>query len=338
MANWQGIWILAEQWQGELKRVSFELIGRARKLADKLSVPLGAVLLGHNIKRVVPELIYRGTDLVYFLDHPALFQFDPDIYVNYLEQLVREKRPAILIAAATSFGRTLMPMLAARLRTGLTADCTELDIEEGTGLLLQTRPAIGGNVLVTIKTPRHRPQMATVRPRSYPLPDRDPSRAGRLIEVRFPANVFKTRFKFRGFEKFSDEEAKVEDADVVVCAGRGIGRPDNLRWIRELAELLGGAVGGTRAVVDQGWLPYFSQIGLSGKTVSPKLYIACGVSGAIQHLAGIRNATFIIAINKDPRAQIFKIADLGIVGDVNEIVHRLIQRLREIKKRGNEKI
>lgn len=331
MTDWQGVWIVAEWGQGELKRVSFELLGRARKLADKLNVPLGAVLLGSNIGSTAQELIYHGADRVYLVDHPALAQFDPDAYANCLEPLVREERPAIVVAAATTSGRTLMPILAARLHTGLTADCTELDIEEGTGLLLQTRPAIGGNVMATIKTPEHRPQMATVRPRSYPPSDRNPSHTGEIIEVNFPDEVFGTRFRLHGFAEVGEEGVRIEDADVVVCAGRGLGRPDNLALVKELAELLGGAVGGTRAVVDQGWLPYPCQVGLSGKTVSPKLYIACGVSGAIQHLAGMRSSEFVIAINKDPRSQIFQVADLAIVGDVNEILPRLVRRLRELK-------
>jgi len=331
MTNWQGIWIVAEQWWGELKQVSFELLGRARRLADKLGTPLGGVLLGHHVEKAAKELIYHGADQVYVVDHPSLAQFDSDVYADCLERLIREKRPAIVIAAATTTGRTLMPMVAARLRTGLTADCTELDIEEETGLLLQTRPAIGGNVMATIKTPNHRPQMATVRPRSHPPAPRDPSRVGEVIRVDFPEETFKSRFQFLGFEKLEEETVKIEDADIVVCAGRGLGKPDNVRWVKELAKLLGGAVGASRPVVEQGWLPYPCQVGLSGKTVSPKLYIACGVSGAIQHLAGMRDSRFIIAINKDPRAQIFKVADLGIVGDVNEILPRLVRRLREIK-------
>jgi len=334
MAEWHGVWIVAEQWQGELKRVSFELLGRARVLAEKLKAPLGAVLLGHKMKEAAQELIYHGADQVYLVDHPILFHFDPDAYANCLEFLIREERPAIVVAAATTTGRTLMPMMAARLGTGLTADCTELDIEEETGLLLQTRPAIGGNVMATIKTPKHRPQLATVRPRSHPPSERDPSRNGEIIEVSLPEELFKTRFKVLGFEKLGTEETRIEDADVVVCAGRGLGRPDSLNLVRELAKLLGGAIGGTRAVVDQGWLPYPCQVGLSGKTVSPKLYIACGVSGAIQHLAGMRGSRFVIAINKDPHAQIFRVADLAIVGDVNEILPRLIKRLRELKENG----
>jgi len=334
MTDWQGIWIVAEPWQGELKRVSFELLGQAKKLAESLDVPLGAVLLGHQVKEAAQELIYHGADRVYVVDHPALSQFDPDAYTNCLERLIRDEHPAVVVAAATTTGRTLMPMVAARLGTGLTADCTELDIEEGTGLLLQTRPAIGGNVMATIKTPEHRPQLATVRPRSHPPSDRDPSRTGEIIEASLPSEALKTHFRLRGFEKLGEEGTRIEDADVVVCAGRGLGRPDNLGLVKELAELLGGAVGGTRAVVDQGWLPYHCQVGLSGKTVSPKLYIACGVSGAIQHLAGMRGSRFVVAINKDPRAQIFQLADLAIVGDVNEILPRLIRRLRGLKESG----
>lgn len=330
MESYRGVWIVAEQWEGALKPVSFELLARARGLADKLGEPLSAVLLGYDGHRVARELIYHGADRVYLVDHPSLAQFDPDPYANCLERLVREERPSIIVAAATTSGRTLMPVLAARLHTGLTADCTELDIEEETGLLLQTRPAIGGNVMATIKTPCHRPQLATVRPRSCRPSPRDISRNGEVVVKRYPDEVFASRFELLGFRKL-EEKVGVEEADVVVAAGKGIGSPSNLDWVYELAALLGGAVGASRAVVDLGWLPYPHQVGLSGKTVSPRLYIACGISGAIQHLAGMRGSELVIAINKEPRAQIFKVADLGVVGDLAEILPRLVQRLRGLR-------
>lgn len=331
---WKGIWVVAEQWKSEVKKASLEVLALARKLADKRGEFLSAVLLGYQIKKADQELIYRGADFVYKIDHQALAYFDTDICSNCLEYLVRKGRPSILLAAATTTGKTLMPILAAKLRTGLTADCTDLDIEENTGLLLQTRPAIGGNVMVTIKTPNHRPQMATVRPHSYPLPPRDLSRTGEIVDVDLPDAVFKTRFKLLGFESLGNGEVRLEDAEIIVCAGRGIGKPGNLLLIKELAELLGGAVGATRPVVDQGWLPYAYQVGLSGKSVAPILYIACGVSGAVQHLAGMRGSRFVIAINKDPRAQIFKAANLGIIGDINEILPRLIKRLKSEKRKN----
>ncbi len=333
MGDYKGAWIVAEQWDGKLKRVSFELLARARRLADKLGEPLGAVLLGYRMEEAARDLIYHGADVVYLVDHPSLVQFDPDPYANCLERLIREERPSIIVAAATTTGRTLMPILAARLHTGLTADCTDLDIEEGTGLLLQTRPAIGGNVMATIKTPERRPQMATVRPRSHKPSPRDPSHTGEVIVKEYPDEVFASRFKLLGLEKPQEgETSKIEDAEVVVAVGKGVGKPDNLKWIRELAELLGGAIGASRAVVDLGWLPYPHQVGLSGKTVSPRLYFACGISGAIQHLAGMRGSELVVAINKDPRAQIFKVADLGVVGDLAEILPRLIHRLKSSKK------
>ncbi len=332
----RGVWIIAEQWNGKLKRVSFELLARAQRLADKLGDHLSAVLLGYHIKRAAQELIYHGADVVYLVEHPRLFQFDPDPYANCLERLIREERPEIIVAAATTTGRTLMPILAARLHTGLTADCTDLDIEEGTGLLLQTRPAIGGNVMVTIKTPNHRPQMATVRPRSYKPSPRDSSRSGEVIVKDYPDELFASRFKLLGLERPREETVNIEDTEVVVAVGKGIGKPENLKWIRELAELLDGAIGASRAVVDLGWLPYPHQVGLSGKTVSPRLYLACGISGAIQHLAGMRGSELVIAINKDPRAQIFKVADLGVIGDLTEILPRLIQRLQRLKSKGEK--
>jgi len=331
--DYRGVWIIAEQWNGELKRVSFELLGRGRKLADKLGSHLSAVLLGYRIKKeAAQELIYYGADVVYLVDHPSLAQFDPDPHANCLERLVREERPSIIVAAATTTGRTLMPILAGRLHTGLTADCTDLDIEEESGLLLQTRPAIGGNVMATIKTPNHRPQMATVRPRSSKPPPRDVSRVGEVIVKEYPSEVFASRLKVLGLEKQREVATNIEDADVIVAVGKGAGKPETLKWIHELAGLLGGVVGASRAVVDLGWLPYPHQVGLSGKTVSPRLYIACGISGAIQHLAGMRGSKLVIAINKDPRAQIFKTADLGIIGDLTEILPRLIQRLKEFQR------
>ncbi len=332
----RGVWIIAEQWNGKLKRVSFELLARARRLADKLGDHLSAVLVGYHVKGAAQELIYHGADVVYLVEHPRLFQFDPDPYANCLERLIREERPGIIVAAATTTGRTLMPILAARLRTGLTADCTDLDIEEGTGLLLQTRPAIGGNAMATIKTPNHRPQMATVRPRSCKPSPRDPSRSGEVIVKDYPDELFASRFKLLGLERPPEETVNIEDTEVVVAVGKGIGKPENLGWIRELAEILDGAIGASRAVVDLGWLPYPHQVGLSGKTVSPRLYLACGISGAIQHLAGMRGSELVIAINKDPRAQIFKVADLGVIGDLTEILPRLIQRLKRLKSKGEK--
>ncbi|MGC9529621.1 MAG: FAD-linked oxidase C-terminal domain-containing protein [Candidatus Bipolaricaulaceae bacterium] len=262
-------------------------VARARPLADRLGSPLGAVLLGHEVAEGVRELILRGADRVYAVDHPSLRTFDADPYLGCLGRLVGEESPAILIAGATTSGRTLMPLLAAQLRTGLTADCTELDVEEETGLLLQTRPAIGGNVMATIKTPDRRPQLATVRPRSHRPAPPDLTRRGEVVTKEYPEEVFASRYTLLGVQRPADE-GSIEDAAVVVTAGRGVGRPENLHWVRSLARALGGRLGASRAVVDQGWLPYPCQVGLSGKTVSPDLYIACGVSGAIQHLAGMR--------------------------------------------------
>lgn len=331
MKSSKGVWIIAEQWNGKLKQVSFELLARARKLADKLGEVLSTVLLGYGMQEAAQELIYHGADKVYLVDHPNLAQFNPDPYANCLEQLVREERPSIIVAAATTSGRTLMPILAARLHTGLTADCTELSIERKTGMLLQTRPAIGGNIMATIKTPNHRPQMATVRPRSCKPSSRDPSRSGNIIAKNYPDEVFTSRFKLLGLEKPEKGEVNIEEANVLVAVGKGIGKPDDLKWVRALAELLDGAVGASRTVVDLGWIPYPHQVGLSGKTVSPRLYFACGISGAIQHLAGMRDSELVVAINKDPRAQIFKASDLGVVGDLTEILPRLIQRLKDLK-------
>lgn len=330
MISAKEVWILAEQKHGDFRTVTFEILGIACNLAKKLEGIVGAVVLGHDIKEQSKELIFYGADKVYVIEHAVLTNFDSNIYANCLYSLVQSYRPFIFIAPATSTGRTIMPILAAKLRTGLTADCTELDIEEETGLLLQTRPAIGGNVMATIKTPRHRPQMATVRPHAYPPAQYNQNRDGEVIQVQLSEEVFTSRLQLLQVKPMSFEK-NLDEAKIVVCAGRGIGRAENIRWVKELADLLDGAVGASRPVVDQGWLPYPHQIGLSGKTVSPELYIACGVSGAIQHLAGMRNSKIVIAINKDPYAPIFKAADLAVVGDINEILPRLVQKIREAK-------
>jgi len=328
------VWTLAEFSHGKLSSVSNELLNRGKNLAEKLNTALASVVLGYNVKReYIDELIARGADKVYVVDDKNLENFLVEPYAKVLIALIKEYNPEIFLAAATTTGRTLMPYVAVKVRTGLTADCTVLDIEEGTGNLLQTRPAIGGNILATIKTPNTRPQMATVRPHSTKpaLPDRN--RTGEVIYKKFDEDVFLSKSKYLRFIKDESQQVSLQDAKIIVSGGRGLGRPENFKMIDELAELLGGAVGASREVVDRGWKPYPHQIGLSGKTVSPALYIAVGISGAIQHIAGMQTSENILAINKDPDAQIFKIANLGIVGDLNEILPLLIEKIKAYKKK-----
>ena len=246
-------------------------------------------------------------------------------------ELIAEHRPEIVIAGATSTGRTLMPYVAVKANAGLTADCTVLDIEPDTGNLLQTRPAIGGNILATIKTPRHRPQMATVRPRSTKPAPKQPGRRGEILRRKAPAELLASRIQRVGFEPNPDEHS-LQDADVVVTVGRGVKKGENIKQVLPLVKALDGSLGATRDVVDRGWLSYPHQVGLSGKTVTPKLYVALGVSGSIQHLAGMQTAETIVAMNTDAEAQIFRVADFGIVGDLFEVVPVLVERIRKARQ------
>jgi electron transfer flavoprotein alpha subunit len=325
--------VIGEQRGGVLHPVTYELLARGRVLADKLSEELSCVILGHGMEQFAEGIIQRGADVVYVVDDPALRHFLPRPYAAALTGLAKEAKPEIVLAAATTQGRTIMPLIAARLDTGLTADCTGLDIDPVDRSLLQTRPAIGGNVMATIKTPVSRPQMATVRPKSAKPLAADEARCGRVVLKAYDAGMFATCEELVDFVKDTTQDVNVQDADIVVSGGKGLKTRDNFHMIEELASLLGAAVGATRDVVDLGWVSYPHQIGLSGKTVSPKLYVAIGISGSVQHLAGMQTSETIVAINKDPDAQIFKVADFGVVGDLFDVVPELIQKLKESKNR-----
>jgi len=324
------IWTISEitQYQ-KIKPVSYELLARGRTLADLLAVPLSAVVLGSNIKEdELQELIYRGADKVYWVNHEQLARFIVENHSNVMKDLIQSYQPQIIIAGATTQGRTLMPHLSVRLGTGLTADCTDLKIEEKSGLLLQVRPAIGGNIMAIIKTQQKKPQMATVRPKSMKILTRNENRKGRVIPLDINDFLFDGRVTHLGYQK-SEEEVNLSAADIIVAGGRGLKKKENFALIRALAKQLDAAVGASREVVDRGWVSYSHQVGLSGKTVNPKTYLAIGISGAIQHLAGMKTAQIIIAINSDPQAIIFKIADFGIIGDLFEIIPLLQKRLEE---------
>ncbi len=336
-ASMAPVWVLAEPADGRPARVSYELIARGRALATALSAPLWAVLPGPSLPdEALQSLIAAGADGVLALEHEALAPFTVEPWAACLAAQVRERQPQILLAAATSTGRTVMPYLAVLLRTGLTADCTDLAIDPATGDLLQTRPAIGGHILATIRTPRHRPQMATVRPHATPLPVPDPHRQGTLERLRPGEDLLRSRV--RHLEHIPSTESRaLQDAEVVVGVGRGIRKADNLGLARALAESLDAALGASRDVVDRGWLDYPHQVGLSGKTVSPRLYVAVGLSGSVQHLAGMQTSETILAINNDPEAQILKVADLAIVGDLFEVLPVLTARLQQARRgRGGD--
>jgi electron transfer flavoprotein alpha subunit len=331
MASYEGVWILAEQSGGRVLRVSHELLTRGRALADKRGCALTAVLFAADVDEAdLQDLIDRGADRVLLMQAPQLEHFLVEPYAACLVHLIEEYRPDILIAAATTTGRTLLPYVAVRVHAGLTADCTVLDIAPETGNLLQTRPAIGGNILATIQTPSHRPQMATVRPRSTKPAEPQAGRTGEIVRLDAPAELLGGRMKRVDFLSLEDEH-NIEGADTVVAVGRGIKKADNLSLIHALAEPLDAAVGASRDVVDRGWMTYPHQIGLSGKTVTPTLYVGVGVSGSIQHLAGMQTAETIVAVNSDPDAQIFRVADIGIVGDLFEVLPVLTRKLRETK-------
>ncbi|MFW6062060.1 MAG: electron transfer flavoprotein subunit alpha/FixB family protein, partial [Planctomycetota bacterium] len=310
-SDYNGVWILAEQADGRVQRVSYELLTRARALADKRQTDLTALLFGRKLADgQLQSLIDRGADRVLAVEADELAHFLVEPYAACMLHVLAEYRPEIVIAGATSTGRTLMPYVAVKATAGLTADCTVLDVEAETGNLLQTRPAIGGNILATIKTPSHRPQMATVRPHSTRPAEPVPGRSGEIERVQPPAEQLRSRTRRVGFE--ADESQRgLQDAERIVTTGRGIKKAENLPLIERLAETLDAATGATRDVVDRGWLSYPQQIGLSGKTVTPQLYIGIGASGSIQHLAGMQTSETIVAINRDPEAQIFRVADFG---------------------------
>ena len=323
-----GIWIVAEQYSGKLETVSFELLSRALKLKAEREAPVCAMLFSTPgfPEAELRRLIDCGADAVYAVEGPDLGAFSIGPFAEAFLRLVSEYRPEIVLSGATSTGRTLLPYAAMKLRTGLTADCTQLGIEAESGLLLQTRPAIGGNIMATIKCAHSLPQMATVRPRSSRPAPAQAGRSGRI--VRLTCEAADGRTKVVSFAPAA-ESTGIQEASRLVVVGRGIKRPETLPMIYELAELLGAAVGGTREVVDRGWLDYPRQIGLSGKTVTPDLYLGIGVSGAIQHLAGMQTSGVIAAVNSDPDAQIFKVADFGIRGNLFEVVPALIRELKE---------
>jgi electron transfer flavoprotein alpha subunit len=328
--EFSGIWVLAEQSAGRVRRISHELLARGRLLADKRGAELAAMIFGEWIDGGdLQELIERGADRVVAIEAPGLEHFLVEPYAACMAQVIERYRPEVILAGATSTGRTLMPYVAVRAGAGLTADCTVLDIEEGTGDLLQTRPAIGGNILATIKTAGRRPQMATVRPRSFPPAPRIAGRQGKIERPAAPA-LPAGRVRRIGFTPAADSHG-LQDADIVVVVGRGIKKAANVALARRLADVLGAALGASRDVVDRGWLSYPHQVGLSGKTITPKLYVGLGVSGSVQHLAGMQTSQTIVAINTDPDAPIFRVADFGIVGDLFDLVPALVEKVRQAK-------
>jgi electron transfer flavoprotein alpha subunit len=328
LGDYRGVWVVAETRHGAFHGVSFELLGKGRELADALDVSLSAVLLGANVERAARELIERGADTVYVVDSPELEHYVDEPYANAVAMLIAKHKPEIVLTGATTVGRSLIPRVAIQVRTGLTADCTGLDIDGEKGLLLQTRPAFGGSIMATIVCPNHRPQMATVRHKVMRALEPDPKRTGAIVRETIPKKLLASKAEYVRFVKDVTQAVNIAEADIIVSGGRGMGGPEHFKVIEELATVLGGAVGASRAAVDAGWIQYSHQVGQTGKTVQPKLYIACGISGAVQHLAGMQSSKVIVAINKDPGAPIMRHATYGIVGDLFEVVPALTKCLK----------
>ncbi|MBL7156934.1 MAG: electron transfer flavoprotein subunit alpha [Candidatus Omnitrophica bacterium] len=330
---YKDVWVFCEQKKGVIQSVAYELLGEGKKLASKLNGKLCAVLLGEGVKKDVNELYHRGADIVYLVDSPHLKYYQDDPYTKVLTELAHEYKPEVLLCGATTIGRSLISRVAVKINTGLTADCTGLDIDTEKRLLLQTRPAFGGNIMATIITPNHRPQMSTVRHKVMQEAGLDKSQKGTLIEKKYNDDILSTRTKLIDIVEEIEETVNLTEADTIVSGGRGLRGGENFDIIRELALVLGGAVGASRSAVDADWIPYSHQVGQTGKTVCPKIYIACGISGQIQHLIGMQSSKIIIAINKDPDAPIFKVATYGIVGDLFEVVPALTKKFRQVLRK-----
>ncbi len=330
MADSKGVLICGEFMNGNLAAITTELLGIGRKLANDIGEDLSAVLIGEKVSDLAEEVIRFGADKVYVIESPLLKDYVTDSYVGVMEKLCREVAPNILILGQTSMGRDLAPRLAFRLGTGLTTDCLELSIDPDTKLMLSTKPVYGGNALSIVACEKTQPQMATIRPKSMEPLERDDSRKGEVIAFDAGLDESMVRVKFIERVKEEVEGVKLEDADVVVVGGRGIGGPEPFAQLEALAKLLGGAVGATRPPCDSGWLPPTQQVGLTGKLVTPNLYIGVANSGASQHLAGCSGSKHMVAINKDPEANIFKVCQYGVVGDYKKVLPPFIEKVKEL--------
>ncbi|MFH0777306.1 MAG: FAD-binding protein [Candidatus Eisenbacteria bacterium] len=329
LSDYKDVWVVVEHGKNGVSHVALELLGKGRELADALGNRLGAVILGDGVSHLCDEVFSYGADVAYLVQNPVLRTYRTDPYVEATSLLIRKHKPAVVLLGATTTGRDFAGALATEIGTGLTADCTGLEIEPDGKNLLQTRPAFGGNIMAQILCKRHRPQMATVRPKVMELPGRTEGRKGQVVSGDVALNEEDFFTKVLGFVKEEGPTVNLADANVIVSGGRGLGDPKHFPLIEELAKALGGAVGASRAAVDAGWISYPHQVGQTGKTVRPKLYVACGISGAIQHLAGMQTSDIIVAINKDPDAPIFKVATYGIAGDLFRIVPLLTEKFRK---------
>ena len=328
---YKGVWVWVEQFDGRMADVAAEILGEGRRLADLRHETLTACVMGHQVQHITREAVSFGADRIFWADDPGLAVYRTAPYAAILLHLIRLHKPEIFLLGASTRGRDLAGSVATDLYTGLTADCTGLDIDQEKGLLIQTRPAFGGNIMAMIICPNHRPQMATVRHRVFEKPPADPERKGEIIAVAPQLAEEQISTRVTDFIREIDK-VNLADARIIVSGGRGVGGPEGFEPLRKLAEVLGGTVGASRSAVDAGWISYAHQVGQTGRTVRPDLYIACGISGAVQHLAGMKTAKVIVAINKNPDAPIFTVAHYGIIGDIFQIVPALTE---QFKKRLN---
>lgn len=330
--DFKDVWVFAEQKKGSIQSVVYELLGEGKKLAKKRNQKLAAVLLGEKLKNEAKKLIARGADKVYLIEAAELESYQAEVYSNVLTKLIQDYKPEIVLTGATAIGRSLIPMVAVELKTGLTADCTGLDIDEEKGILLQTRPAFGGNIMATIICPHRRPQMATVRHKVMKEAEINSAHKGEIIALNPEDFSFRSRAKLIDIVEELEETVNLTEADIIVSGGRGVGSAENFKLIEEFAKTISAAVGASRAAVDSGFKPYSHQVGQTGKTVCPKIYFACGISGQIQHLVGMQSSDIIVAINKDPDAPIFKIATYAVVGDLFKVIPALIKQFTKKRK------
>lgn len=326
---WKGVWTLAEHRDGVLKDITLEILTPARIVAEKLNAELCTLLLGHGVERFADRIIRHGADRVIVADHHLLKDYMTEPYTEVIAKLINERRPEVLLIGASRNGRDVSSRIAVRVGAGVSADCTEIDADKERQLLLASRPAFGGRQLATIICTKHRPQIATARIGLFPIPKEDPGRKGTIDKVG--VQLDQSNVRTRIVESGAVPEIPLQKSKIIVAGGRGMEGADGFKLLKELADATGGVVGASRAAVDSGWISREHQVGQTGRAVSPELYIACGISGAVQHVAGMKTSKVVVAINKDPKAMIFKYSDLGIVGNVNEVLPQLIRAVREKK-------
>jgi electron transfer flavoprotein alpha subunit len=329
--EYKNVWVYAEQRQGVITPVVFELLGEGKRIAKETGSELCAFLIGNNVASLANELIEYGAEKVYLAESQLLENYSTDGYAKVLSDAINEYKPEIVLYGATHIGRDLAPRISARVNTGLTADCTKLEVDPEDKKLKQTRPAFGGNLMATIVCPNHRPQMSTVRPGVMEKLARNKDNKGTIVNVNLELVKENIRTIVVEVIKHKKDMVSLTDAEIIVSGGKGLGSVEGFKMLKQLADTLGGTVGASRAAVDAGWIDHANQVGQTGTTVKPKIYFACGISGAIQHLAGMSDSDIIIAINKNAMAPIFNVANYGIVGDVNQVVPMLIDAFTEYK-------